>query len=224
MVCVTLSCIFITKTTFYVTVKSLLCCTVLIFVNCRRHLLHVKLDCMTALRWHSITGSAAVIPLVCNSCCARSGYHVYGLHFHLSSLQFTVSNSLTVCVVTAFVHVRSYSILILLKATCWSLTFVPPVSSTLEIWSAKLLFLISFLQVSQYILVALWSAGLFSPETSNFCFPSWCLKHLRQASKKKTSFITPICSLLTKTALVSQFLYWISTQISHIRFHQTALM
>jgi hypothetical protein len=72
--------------------------------------LHVKLDCVTALRWRSITGCAAIILLVCNSCCAQSGYHVYGLRSHLNSLYFTVSNSLTVCVPTAFVHVRTVTL------------------------------------------------------------------------------------------------------------------
>lgn len=65
---------------------------------------------MTALRWHSITGCAAIVLLVCDSCCAQSGYHGYGLCFHLSSLYFTVSNSFTVCVPTAFVHVRTVTL------------------------------------------------------------------------------------------------------------------
>jgi hypothetical protein len=83
-----LSCVFITKTTFYVTVKNLLCCTVLIFVNCRRHFLHVELDwydCIEVTQYNWM-------------CCSNTS----GLYWSVTP---AVPDQVTVCMGCAFITI-----------------------------------------------------------------------------------------------------------------------
>jgi hypothetical protein len=109
MVCVTLSGIFIPKTTFCVTIKKPPVLHCLYIRELQKTLAAGETrvnDCIevTQHNWMCCNNTSALF------CCVRSGYHVYGLRFHLNSLYFTVSNSLTVYVPTAFVHVRTVTL------------------------------------------------------------------------------------------------------------------